>query len=169
MHPGSVSTPRRSSKSSDFSPDLFDLPTRAFCRAAVVDDEIGKPALLVDRHLRRKHSLGSFTGNAPTHETPQLQVARRVNEDGGGVETLQPVFEEQRHVLHDHVSAALRGLDSSLCHPLTHEGMHDRVEALSRRRIVEDELTEFLAVDLSITHVFSAERLDDLVKTPGAR
>src|SRR5439155_603228 len=81
-------------------PKLLHLRPSLFATAAVVDHVLRAPALLLDRHLGGDDRPGAFLAQpASFDQSLQLDRLGHVHEDDCGVNTLQPVFEQQRDVL----------------------------------------------------------------------
>src|SRR5487761_1162669 len=115
-------------------------------------------ALFVDWDLRRDHltrALGSEA--APADKAVDLDLARDPHEDDGWKQPLQLVFEQQRNVLNDDVSASLQRLGAPLGHPVAHEWMDYLVQPAARVRVFEDQLAQRLPVDTPIAHVAVAK------------
>src|ERR1051325_1392826 len=126
--------------SRDLPPDRRDLFARRLRTPLVVDDVTRQRTLLVDRHLRGEHGLGSRLRYAALDHAPDLRRGRDIHEHRLGEKPLQPALKKQRHILDHDLGAAVGGLDRALGHPPPDERMHDRVQTRDGRRIFEYRL-----------------------------
>src|ERR1051325_4372998 len=150
--------------SRDLPPDRRDLFARRLRTPLVVDDVTRQRTLLVDRHLRGEHGLGSRLRYAALDHAPDLRRGRDIHEHRLGEKPLQPALKKQRHILDHDLGAAVGGLDRAHGHPPPDERMHDRVQTREGRRIFEYAIPQLAAVDGPVAYKLTAQPLSNGVE-----
>src|SRR6478609_3796072 len=143
-------------------PDLLDAGAQVGQRA-VVDDEVRRDrAALLRRRLRADPRLGVLAGPAPVAEHPlDLHLDRRLDHDDGVEGVRAAGLGEQRDVVDDDSVGRGRGLQRGV--PLEDQRVHDALEALALRLVVEDDLAEPRPIQVAVGgEDVRPERLDHL-------
>ena len=70
--------------------------------------------------------------------------------------------------MHDDISAGLDRLGGARRHPLPHKWVDDRVQAVTRVLVVEDELAQPSPIDAPVAHVIGPELANDRCESRAA-
>ncbi|VTR63878.1 hypothetical protein DESC_100074 [Desulfosarcina cetonica] len=128
------------------------LPAGLLQITAVIDDNGGQPALLLDGHLGVDAGHGRRGIDfVPTDEPLDLQRFRYIDQDHFSQRDFRTRFEEQRDVEDDNrIGGRFRGVSDLGLDLLVDMGMHNGIQARFLGRGVENDIPQVLAINGAI-------------------